>query len=117
MCDCSIHPQGMSEQLLLVFEGASPLRRYLQANTRLPPMRGSAPQRPGSGMIQTFLPGDVGVSPAKKLGDACASFLGTRASRPRKNLVTNAPPSWGRGRLVREKTWGRGRLAREKTNN
>ena len=38
-----------------VCEGASPLRRYLQANTRLPPMRGSAPQRPGSGIIQTFL--------------------------------------------------------------
>ena len=47
----------------LACEGASPLRRYFpyravrsarrdKGNTRLPPVRGSAPQRPGFGIIQ-----------------------------------------------------------------
>jgi hypothetical protein len=51
----SLYPfTGLIETMILrnlftmrfLFEGASPLRRYLRANTRLPPMRGIAPQRP-----------------------------------------------------------------------
>jgi len=38
----------------LRMRGPSPLRRYLQANTRLPPMRGRRPATPRPSFVQIF---------------------------------------------------------------